>query len=59
MIGTMVIGGASTQCREVTQCDFSTAQGVRRYIEAGGTARCSATAQSVAHKVQSMVAQRS
>ena len=45
----------STQCRVITQCDFSTTEGVGRYIEGGGTARCSAIAQSVAHRVQGMV----
>ena len=48
----------STQCRVITQCDFSTTEGVRRYIESGGTGRCSAIAQSVAHKVQGIVAAR-
>jgi hypothetical protein len=48
----------STQCRAITQCDFFTTQGVRRYIESGGTARCSAIAQSVAHRVQGMVTAR-
>lgn len=45
----------STQCRAITQCDFSTTAGVRRYIESGGTTRCSAIAQSVARRVQSMI----
>jgi hypothetical protein len=48
----------STQCRVITQCDFSTTEGVRRYIETGGTARCSAIAQSVGRRVQGMVAAR-
>jgi C_GCAxxG_C_C family probable redox protein len=48
----------STQCRAITHCDFSTPQGVRHYIESGGTLRCSAIAQSVAHKVQSIVTSR-
>ena len=34
----------STQCRAITQCDFSTIEGVQRYIDGGGTARCSAMA---------------
>jgi len=46
----------STQCRVITQCDFSTTEGVGRYIESGGTARCSAIAQRVAHRVQGVVA---
>jgi C_GCAxxG_C_C family probable redox protein len=45
----------STQCRVITQCDFSTKDGVGRYIESGGTARCTTIAQSVAHRVQGMV----
>jgi hypothetical protein len=48
----------STQCRAITQCDFSTTEGGRRYVEGGGTARCSAIAQSVARRVRSMVAAR-
>jgi hypothetical protein len=48
----------STQCRAITQCDFSTTEGARRYVEGGGTARCSAIAQSVARRVRSMVAAR-
>jgi len=45
----------STQCRAITQCDFSTTEGVQRYIDGGGTARCSAIAQSVALRVLSMI----
>ena len=45
----------STQCRAITQCDFSTTEGVQRYIDGGGAVRCSAMAQSVAHRVQSMI----
>ena len=30
----------STQCGAITQCDFSTSEGVQRYIDDGGTARC-------------------
>jgi hypothetical protein len=44
----------SIQCRAITQCDFSTAEGVRRYIDEGQTARCSAMAGRVALKVLSM-----
>ena len=47
----------STQCGAITQCDFSTTEGVQRYIDDGGTARCSAIAQSVAHRVLSMLDQ--
>jgi len=45
----------STQCGAITQCDFSTTEGVQRYIDGGGTARCSAIAQSVAHRVLSTI----
>ena len=45
----------STQCGAITQCDFSTIEGVQRYIDDGGTERCSAIAQSVAHRVLGMV----
>lgn len=45
----------STQCRAITQCDFSTMEGVRRYIEGGGTARCRAIAESVARRVHEMI----
>ena len=45
----------STQCSAVTQCDFSTPEGVQRYIDDGGTARCRAIAQSVATRVLDMV----
>ncbi len=45
----------STQCAAITQCDFSTAEGVRRYIEGGGTARCSAIAERVAFRVLGMI----
>jgi C_GCAxxG_C_C family probable redox protein len=45
----------STQCATITQCDFATPEGVQRYIDDGGTARCSAIAQSVAHRVRGMI----
>ena len=45
----------STQCRAITQCDFSTTEGVQRYIDDGGAARCSALAQSIAHRVLSVI----
>jgi hypothetical protein len=46
----------STQCRAITQCDFSTPLGVERYLESGGTARCDAMARSVAQRVGGMIA---
>jgi hypothetical protein len=45
----------STQCRAITQCDFSTAEGVQRYMEGGGTVRCSAIAERVAFRVLGML----
>ena len=45
----------STQCRAITQCDFSTTEGVQRYIDGGGAAQCSAIAQSVARRVLSVI----
>jgi hypothetical protein len=45
----------STQCGTITQCDFSTNEGVQRYVDDGDAARCSAIAQSVALKVLSMI----
>jgi C_GCAxxG_C_C family probable redox protein len=45
----------STQCREITQCDFSRLQEVNRYIDSGGTARCLTLARRVAHRVQGMI----
>jgi Putative redox-active protein (C_GCAxxG_C_C) len=45
----------STQCGAITQCDFSTTEGVQRYIDGGGAARCNAIGQSVAHRVLGMI----
>jgi C_GCAxxG_C_C family probable redox protein len=45
----------STQCRAITQCDFSSTAGVSRYIESGGVTRCKALADKVAVKVQEML----
>lgn len=45
----------STQCRAITQCDFTTSLGVTRYVENDGTARCRAMAGSVAHNVEGMI----
>jgi hypothetical protein len=46
----------STQCRAITQCDFSTLEGVTRYIERGCLARCREIAQRVARRVQETLA---
>ena len=43
------------QCRAITRCDFSTTEGVRRYIDDDGTRRCNAIAQSVARRVHGMI----
>jgi len=44
-----------TQCRAITQREFSTPLGVGRYIESDGTARCRAMARSVAHRVAGLI----
>ena len=46
----------STECRALTQCDFSTTAGVRQYIEADHVSQCSAMAQAVARQVRGMIA---
>jgi hypothetical protein len=43
------------QCGAITQGDFSTLGGVRRYIDDGGTPQCSAIAQSVALSMLSVL----
>ena len=48
----------STQCRSITQCDFSTIAGARQYIEGDGVTRCRAIAEKVALKVQKVIATR-
>lgn len=45
----------STQCRDITACDFSTTGGVNQYIETGGVSRCQAIAQQVAVEVDGMI----
>lgn len=47
----------STRCRTITQCDFSTTEGVERYVASGGTARCRGIAEQVAQEVRSMISQ--
>ena len=46
----------STQCQAITQCDFSSASGVSRYIEGGCIAKCQHITEKVAEKVKSMLA---
>jgi hypothetical protein len=45
----------STQCREITGCDFSDPIGVNNYIEEGCITRCMQIAEKVAEKVQIMI----
>ena len=45
----------STQCREITGCDFSTSEAVDRYIESGCVTRCQAIADRVAEKVRDVL----
>ncbi len=46
----------STQCREITGCDFGTASGVDDYLANGCITSCSAIAEKVAAKVERMLA---
>jgi len=46
----------STQCRAITQCDFSDSSGVSNYIEADCITRCRKVTEKVAEKVQQMLA---
>ena len=45
----------STQCRDITGCDFSTTVGVNQYFETGGVSHCRALAQQVALEVDRMI----
>jgi hypothetical protein len=45
----------STQCRDLTGCDFSTRAGVNSYVETDGVSRCQAMAQQVAVEVDRMI----
>jgi hypothetical protein len=47
----------STRCRAITQCDFSTADGVQQYIDGRRVMRCRAIAQKVALRVQDLIEQ--
>jgi len=47
----------STQCREITQCDFSDPTGVCNYIQGEQVTKCKVIAGKVAEKVQKMLAQ--
>lgn len=46
----------STQCREITGCDFSDATGVSDFIASDQITKCKAVAVKVAEKVQKMLA---
>jgi hypothetical protein len=46
----------STSCRDVTQCDFTTAGGVHRFIESGSVAKCRTIARRVAEQVEEILA---
>jgi hypothetical protein len=45
----------STQCRAITQCDFSTPAGTGKYIANGCITRCREIAKKVAERVQKTV----
>ena len=45
----------STQCRAITQCDFSSAAGVEKYIASDGITRCRKIAKMVAERVQNIL----
>jgi C_GCAxxG_C_C family probable redox protein len=42
----------STQCRAITSCDFSTGNGVRKYIESSCVSKCRLITQMVVNEVQ-------
>lgn len=48
----------STQCRDITQCEFSSMAGVNRYIEGDGVSRCRVIADKVARRVQEMLEEK-
>jgi hypothetical protein len=45
----------STQCQEITHCDFSDPTGVNSYIDGDGITKCKQIAEKVAAKVQTMI----
>lgn len=45
----------STKCRDITDCDFSTADGVSRYIETESVSKCQAMIRQVAVEVDRMI----
>jgi hypothetical protein len=49
----------STQCRAITDCDFSTVAGVERYVGSNTVARCRAIAYRVSARVGDMIGHES
>jgi putative redox-active protein with C_GCAxxG_C_C motif len=47
----------STQCRDITSSDFSSAAGVKRFIDSDGAARCKTIARAVAGRVRLVMAE--
>jgi C_GCAxxG_C_C family probable redox protein len=45
----------STQCRAITDCDFSTVAGVERYVARDTVARCRAIADGISARVRDMI----
>jgi C_GCAxxG_C_C family probable redox protein len=45
----------STQCQAITQCEFSSAAGVEKYIASDGITRCRRIARMVAEQVQNIL----
>ena len=45
----------STQCQAITQCDFSSAAGVEKYIASDGITKCRRIAKMVAEQVQNIL----
>lgn len=45
----------STQCRAITQCDFSSQADVTRYVESDCATKCATIAQKVADKVRKVI----
>lgn len=45
----------STRCQVITQCDFSSAAGVEKYITSDGISRCRRIARTVAEKLQNIL----
>jgi hypothetical protein len=48
----------STSCRTLTQCDFSTTEGVRSYIESDRTTQCRTIVEAVARRTHGLIRER-